>query len=69
MGCWLAGLVAAGFKPVVYGLSAFVPMRVLEQIKLDVCFSGSPVKIIGDGAGVVYSYLGNSHFLLRISGL
>lgn len=57
-----AGLVAVGYRPIVYGLSAFVPMRVLEQIKLDICFSKSPVKLIGDGAGVVYSYLGNSHF-------
>ena len=29
-----AGLAKAGFRPIVYGLSAFVPIRVLEQIKL-----------------------------------
>lgn len=56
-----AGLAKAGFKPVVYGLSAFVPIRVLEQIKLDVCYEQLPVVFIGDGAGLVYSSLGSSH--------
>jgi transketolase len=56
-----AGLAKAGFKPFVYGLSAFVPIRVLEQIKLDICYEQLPVTLIGDGAGVVYSSLGSSH--------
>src|SRR5438128_12429424 len=56
-----AGLAKGGFRPVVYGLSAFVPVRVLEQIKLDVCYERLPVLIVGDGAGVVYSSLGSSH--------
>lgn len=56
-----AGMAKGGFKPFVYGLSAFVPIRVLEQIKLDVCYENLPVVLIGDGAGVVYSGLGSSH--------
>lgn len=56
-----AGLAKAGFKPIVYGLAAFVPMRVLEQIKIDVCYENLPVILIGDGAGLVYSHLGSSH--------
>jgi transketolase len=56
-----AGLAKGGLRPVVYGLSAFVPVRVLEQIKLDVCYEELPVVFIGDGAGVVYSSLGTSH--------
>jgi transketolase len=56
-----AGLAKGGFRPVVYGLSAFVPVRVLEQIKIDVCYEELPVLFIGDGAGVVYSTLGTSH--------
>jgi transketolase len=56
-----AGLAKGGFRPVVYGLAAFVPVRVLEQIKIDVCYEGLPVLFIGDGAGFVYSYLGSSH--------
>jgi len=56
-----AGLAKAGFRPVVYGLAAFVPVRVLEQIKIDVCYEQLPVVFIGDGAGLVYSTLGTSH--------
>src|SRR5580698_10187744 len=56
-----AGLAKGGFRPIVYGLSAFVPVRVLEQIKLDVCYERLPVVFIGDGAGVVYGQLGTSH--------
>ena len=56
-----AGLAKGGLRPVVYGLSAFIPIRVLEQIKLDVCYERLPVVLIGDGAGVVYSTLGTSH--------
>jgi transketolase len=56
-----AGLAKAGYKPIVYGLSAFVPIRVLEQIKMDVCYENLPVIFMGDGAGVVYSSLGSSH--------
>lgn len=56
-----AGLAKAGYKPIVYGLACFVPVRVLEQIKLDVCYEQLPVVFIGDGAGIVYSALGSSH--------
>jgi transketolase len=56
-----AGLAKSGFRPVVYALSAFSPIRVLEQIKLDICCDELPVLLIGDGAGVVYSALGVSH--------
>jgi transketolase len=56
-----AGLARAGFRPFVYGLSAFIPLRVLEQIKLDVAHDNLPVILIGDGAGFVYSHLGTSH--------
>jgi transketolase len=56
-----AGLAKAGFKPIVYGLAAFIPVRVLEQIKIDVCYENLPVIFVGDGAGLVYSHLGASH--------
>ena len=56
-----SGLARAGFRPFVYGLSAFIPVRVLEQIKLDVAHDKLPVVFIGDGAGFVYSHLGTSH--------
>jgi transketolase len=56
-----AGLARSGFRPFVYGLAAFIPVRVIEQIKLDVAHDQLPVIFIGDGAGFVYSHLGTSH--------
>jgi transketolase len=56
-----AGLARAGFIPFVYGLSAFIPIRVLEQIKLDIAHDNLHVILLGDGAGFVYSHLGTSH--------
>ncbi len=56
-----AGLAQLGYRPFVYGLAAFVPIRVVEQIKLDVAHDDRPVVFLGDGAGFVYSHLGTSH--------
>src|SRR3569832_134015 len=56
-----AGLARAGFRHFVYGLSAFVPIRVLVLIKLDVAHDTLPVIFIGDGACFVYSHLCTSH--------
>lgn len=56
-----AGLSKVSYRPMVYGLSAFIPLRVLEQIKLDLCLEKLPVVLLGDGAGLVYSTLGASH--------
>lgn len=56
-----AGMTRAGFRPFVYGLAAFVPIRTLEQIKIDIAHDNLPVVLLGDGAGFVYSHLGTSH--------
>lgn len=56
-----AGLARVGFQPFVYGLAAFVPIRTIEQIKLDIAHDDLPVVLIGDGAGFVYSPHGTSH--------
>ncbi len=56
-----AGLARVGFRPFVYALAAFVPVRTVEQIKLDITHDSLPVVLVGDGAGLVYSHLGPSH--------
>ena len=56
-----AGLARVGFRPFVYGLAAFIPVRVMEQIKLDIAHDHLSVVLLGDGAGFVYSHLGTSH--------
>ena len=58
---YASGMSKVGLKTILYGLSAFIPVRVLEQIKIDLCLSKRPAIILGDGAGVVYTTLGSSH--------
>jgi len=58
---YASGMTKVGLRTIIYGLSSFIPVRVLEQIKLDLCLTGRPAIILGDGAGVVYTTLGSSH--------
>ncbi|TGL57199.1 transketolase [Leptospira ognonensis] len=58
---YAAGMVKEGMKAFVYGLAAFIPIRVLEFIKMDVCYDNLPIIFLGDGAGLVYANLGASH--------
>jgi transketolase len=60
-----AGMARNGLRPLIYGLAAFVPNRVFEFIKLQIAIDRLPVVIVGDGAGLVYSYLGKSHQTLE----
>jgi len=60
-----AGLVSAGKKPFVCGPACFYVARSLEQVKVDVAYSGNPVKILGVSGGVSYGALGFSHHSLH----
>lgn len=60
IGC-AAGMAKTGKTAVVYGLASFIPMRVLEFIKMNICYERLPVILLGDGAGAVYTTLGSSH--------
>lgn len=60
IGC-AAGMAKTGKKVAVYGLACFIPMRVLEFIKMNVCYQSLPLIMLGDGAGTVYTTLGASH--------
>lgn len=56
-----AGMAKTGKRVVIYGLACFIPIRVLEFIKMNICYENLPVIILGDGAGTVYTTLGASH--------
>lgn len=56
-----AGMSKTGKRVVIYGLACFVPIRVLEFIKMNICYENLPVIILGDGAGTIYTTLGASH--------
>lgn len=56
-----AGMAKTGKRVVIYGLACFVPIRVLEFIKINICYENLPIIILGDGAGTIYTTLGASH--------
>lgn len=60
-----AGLVSTGKKAFVCGPACFYVARSLEQIKVDVAYSGNPVKVLGVSGGVSYGALGFSHHSLH----
>lgn len=56
-----AGLASCGKIPFAYTISSFLTMRAFEQIRNDVCLQQMNVKLVGIGAGFVYSNLGPTH--------
>ncbi len=60
-----AGLASCGKKAFVCGPACFYVARSLEQVKVDVAYSGFPVKILGVSGGVSYGALGFSHHSLH----
>lgn len=60
-----AGLAACGKKVFVCGPACFYAARGVEQIKLDMAYTGNNVKIIGVSGGVSYGALGGSHHSLN----
>lgn len=60
-----AGLAHESFSPFVFSPAAFLTMRSIEQIKVDVCYSNTNVKLIGISGGNSYCDLGNTHHSLQ----
>ena len=60
-----AGLATCGKKPFVCAPASFLSARSLEQIKIDVAYSNTNVKIIGVSGGISYGPLGSSHHSLH----
>lgn len=56
-----AGLAASGKKPYVASPACFLSMRSIEQVKVDVAYSQTNVKLIGISGGISYGALGMSH--------
>lgn len=60
-----AGLASSGKKAFVASPACFLSMRSIEQIKVDVAYSNTNVKLIGISGGVSYGALGMSHHSLQ----
>ncbi len=56
-----AGLANGGLVPFVCGASCFLTARALEQVKVDLGYSRSNVKLCGMSSGVAYGELGPTH--------
>ena len=56
-----AGMASCGKIPFAYTIGAFLAYRAYEFIRNDVCLQNQNVKIVGTGAGQVYSTLGPTH--------
>ncbi len=60
-----AGLATCGKIPFVCAPACFLTARSLEQVKVDVAYTGTNVKIVGVSGGVSYGALGTSHHSLH----
>ncbi|WP_125772225.1 transketolase family protein [Companilactobacillus furfuricola] len=60
-----SGLAHSGKRPFVFSPAAFLTMRSIEQVKVDVTYSNSNVKLIGISGGNSYSVLGATHHSLQ----
>lgn len=56
-----AGMASCGKIPFAYTIGAFLAYRAFEFIRNDICLQNQNVKIVGTGAGMVYSTLGPTH--------
>lgn len=56
-----AGLASCGKKPFAASPACFLSMRSAEQIKVDVAYSNTNVKLLGISGGISYGALGMTH--------
>jgi transketolase len=64
-----AGLAMDGKIPFVNTIATFITRRALEQLVVDVCMHNVPVRLIGNGGGLVYAPLGSTHIAFDDIGL
>jgi len=56
-----AGMALSGLRPFTYTITPFATTRVIEQIRVDICYHNAPVVIVGTGSGLSYASLGPTH--------
>ena len=60
-----AGLAMEGFVPYVNTIATFITRRCYEQVAVDLCLHDLPVRLIGNGGGLVYAPLGPTHLAIE----
>lgn len=56
-----AGMAMDGWIPYVNTIATFITRRCYEQVAVDLCLHDLPVRLIGNGGGLVYAPLGPTH--------
>lgn len=56
-----AGMAMEGYIPYVNTIATFLTRRCYEQVAMDVCAHNLPVRLIGNGGGLLYAPLGPTH--------
>jgi transketolase len=64
-----AGLALCGLRPFTYTITPFATTRVIEQIRVDICYHDVPAVIVGTGSGLSYASLGPTHHSCEDVGL
>lgn len=60
-----AGLALEGYIPYVNTIASFLTRRCYEQLAVDLCLHNLPVRLIGNGGGMVYAPLGPTHMAIE----
>jgi transketolase len=60
-----AGMAMDGYMPFVNTIATFITRRCYEQVALDLCLHHLPVRLIGNGGGLVYAPLGPTHLAVE----
>ncbi len=60
-----AGLAMEGYMPFVNTIATFITRRCYEQVAIDLCLHELPVRLIGNGGGLVYAPLGPTHLAIE----
>src|ERR1043165_2811795 len=60
-----AGMAMDGFIPYVNTIATFITRRCYEQVAIDLCLHDLPVRLIGNGGGLVYAPLGPTHLAIE----
>jgi transketolase len=60
-----AGLALEGSIVYANTISTFLTRRCFEQVAVDVCLHNLPVRLIGNGGGLVYAPLGPTHLAIE----
>src|SRR3974390_794919 len=60
-----AGLAMEGYVPYVNPIATFITRRCYEQVAIDLCLHDLPVRLVGNGGGLVYAPLGPTHLAIE----